>query len=166
MADSIQTVAPYALAIASLVISLVWAAISFHRRWKGISRCFDSVTESMQVLSSDIARLPWIEGTIIRSEVKALKKVPAEDKSKTNLYRAVLAYEYDIDGKRYTATSDTYEYAPGDSEFAADVVEKYPAGTRVRVYFRREQPEISYLGIDEIYRQIEKIKDELFDVDS
>ncbi len=166
MAESIQAIAPYALAIGSLVISLVWAAISFHRRWKGISRSFDSATETMQVLSSDITRLPWIEGVITRSEVKVLKGVPTEDKSTTNLYRAVLAYEYVIDGRQYTGTSDTYEYAPEGSEFAADVVEKYPAGTRVRVHFRREQPEISYLGIDEIHRQIEKIKEKFFYADS
>ncbi len=163
MAESVQAIAPYALAIGSLVISLVWAAISLRRRWKGLSRSFDSVNETMQVLSSDISRLPWIEGMIARSEVKALKGVPTEDNSTTNLYRAVLTYEYAIDGKKYTGTSDTYEYAPGDSEFAADVVVKYPAGTRVRVYFHREHPQISYLGIEEIYRQVGKLSDELRD---
>lgn len=150
MLEISETIPSYIWAIASIALILIWAAFSLRKRWQDARRSMESMLRSMERNFCDISRLPWIEGVTTPSRVQSFKSQAKMDQPETTLYRPELDYEYAIDGKQFTGAADTFHLVSDDTAPAEVVVNKYRPGTRVRIHFKRDQPEISYLGILEI----------------
>ena len=159
--ESIRSLGPYALGLASLVLTLVCAGFSIHRRWKDLGRSITSMFRSLERLNSDISRLPWVEGAITVSRVRSFQNRLKQSDPETTMYRPELAYQYSIDGKSYSGVGDTFHVVFDDPAPAAKICARYPPGTRVRIYFKRDEPNISYLDIEEIGSRLGEFQDNL-----
>ena len=115
----------------------------------------------MERLHSDVSGLPWIEGVITISKVRSFPRRVRQSDPETTMYRPLLVYEYSIDGKSYSGVGDTFHIAFDDRASAAEISAKYPAGTRVRIYFKRGEPGISYLDVEEIHSKLGEFQDNL-----
>jgi hypothetical protein len=95
----------------------------------------------------DSAAWPAVEGDIIRSgivEERPSGATRSGDRSITQ--RPSVIYRYDVDGTTYEAGRVSFgEYATSDVADARLVVDKYPVGARVRVYYRPGAPEEAVL---------------------
>ncbi|MBN1120785.1 MAG: DUF3592 domain-containing protein [Anaerolineae bacterium] len=82
---------------------------------------------------------PTVEGTIKESEV-------FEYYTDTAMYQALVSYSYVVDNTRYTGMTVGYEVG-GSSNPAPqrEIVERYPVGSKVTVYYDPNDPQIAVL---------------------
>ncbi|SEK38054.1 Protein of unknown function [Stigmatella aurantiaca] len=109
-----------------LVFVLPWTAIT------GAADYFAISSMARQVQS---ANWPSVQGTLIRSEVEAVRS------NKSTTYGLKVAYTYSVDGQRYEGSR--YRFAAwrsGDAGYAEELVVRYPLGTSIPVYYRPGQP--------------------------
>lgn len=159
--ESIRSLGPYTLGLVSLLLTLVCAGFSIHRRWKVLSQSITSMFRSLERVNSDISKLPWIEGVITISRVRSFPNRLKQNDPETTMYRPELAYDYSIDGKSYSGVGDTFHVVFDDPAPAAEICARYPPGTRVRIYFKRDEPDVSYLDIEEIRSRLREFQDNL-----
>lgn len=161
MSGFLESIPSHFLILASIGIPLAWTGYSFYRRWTDLRGSLHSMVRSMERIDSDISNLPWIEGLITTSRVRSFQTRAEQSDPETTMYRPELAYAYSIDGKSYSGVGDTFHITFSEPEPAAEIAGKYPPGTRVRVYFRREDPQISYLDMEEIHSNLGAFRDSL-----
>ncbi len=159
--ESIRSLGPYTLGLVSLLLTLVCAGFSIHRRWKVLSQSITSMFRSLERVNSDISKLPWIEGVITISRVRSFPNRLKQNDQETTMYRPELAYDYSIDGKSYSGVGDTFHVVFDDPAPAAEICARYPPGTRVRIYFKRDEPDVSYLDMEEIRSRLREFQDNL-----
>ncbi len=159
--ESIRSLGPYTLGLVSLLLTLVCAGFSIHRRWKVLSQSITSMFRSLERVNSDISKLPWIEGVITISRVRSFPNRLKQNDPETTMYRPELAYDYSIDGKSYSGVGDTFHVVFDDPAPAAEICARYPPGTRVRIYFKRDEPDVSYLDMEEIRSRLREFQDNL-----
>ncbi len=84
---------------------------------------------------------PTTTGTIIVSKVVMERTGAGEQRE--SLYYPVLSFSYSVDGERYrkNAVERQGQMIFRDAEDAKKIIEKYPVGTSVPVYFRPGSPE-------------------------
>lgn len=76
---------------------------------------------------------PTSAGTVISSEV-------VRPSGKSTKFEAKVVFTYSVDGKAYTSEKLKATMARGTSSWAREVVESYPAGAKVEVYFNPKNP--------------------------
>jgi hypothetical protein len=92
----------------------------------------------------DSRRWPSTRGTVIRSYVHEAKTHGQETKT-TAFYPRVI-YHYSVLGDRYTADRIAFGGVPSGSRAGAKkVVDRYPAGTTVTVYYDPNKPSLAVL---------------------
>ncbi len=63
-----------------------------------------------------------------------------------NTYGFILRYEYDVDGTTYTGdTVDFGDYGSSNPSHAQGIVDRYPEGKEVAVYYMPEKPDVCVL---------------------
>ncbi len=159
--ESIRSLGPYTLGVLSLLLALVCAGFSIHRRWKDLGQSITSMARSLERLHSDVSRLPWVEGLITNSRVRSFANRLKQNDPETTMYRPELGYEYSIDGESYSGVGDTFHVVFDDPAPAAEICARYPPGTRVRIYFKRDEPSVSYLEIEEIRSRLGEFQENL-----
>ena len=153
--ESIRSLGPYTLGLVSLLLTLVCAGFSIHRRWSDLGQSITSMYRSLERLNSDISKLPWVEGVITVSRVRSFPNRLKQNDPETTMYRPELAYDYSIDGNSFSGVGDTFHVVFVDPARAAEICTRYRPGTRVRIYFQRDEPGVSYLNIEEINQDLE-----------
>ena len=154
--EFIRSLGPYTLGLVSLLLTLVCAGFSIHRRWKVLGQSITSMFRSLERLNSDISKLPWVEGAITISRVRSFPNRLKQNDPETTMYRPELGYDYSIDGKSYSGVGDTFHVVFDDPAPAAEICARYPPGARVRIHFKRDEPNVSYLDIEEIRSRLEE----------
>lgn len=102
--------------------------------WGGMTGLVDVLHGADMVRQEQAARWPIVQGTVIRSEVEAVR-------SKGIKYVPKVVYTYSVDGQPYEGSR--YRFSAFRSEkpgYAEEVVARYPVGARVPVYYRPGQP--------------------------
>ena len=88
------------------------------------------------VRARDSVNWPCAEGRIVSSSVRQER-----DKDSTT-YHANVLYEYSVSGIVYDGSRVAYgDYGSSDSSHARGIVERYPEGDVVAVYFKPDQPQ-------------------------
>ncbi|MDH7578386.1 MAG: DUF3592 domain-containing protein [Bacillota bacterium] len=88
---------------------------------------------------------PACQGRIISSEVKMYHPGPTLREEGPS-YSAEILYEYRVEGKRYTSRRVFFgEYSSGSPGPARRVVDRYPPGKQVPVYYDPARPEVAVL---------------------
>jgi hypothetical protein len=83
---------------------------------------------------------PSAEGTIQSSAVE----VRTSRKSRT--YHAAIWYQFDVDGQTHSGNSVSFgDYGSSSSSRAQNIVNRYPQGKAVRVYYLRRNPDTCVL---------------------
>ncbi len=84
---------------------------------------------------------PTTNGTITRSEVDSWMK---EGKSQ---YDARISYSYEVDGKKYTSPKiySSGSYSGGNISKAKDLINEFPSGKSVDVFYDPDVPESAVL---------------------
>lgn len=159
--ESIQSLGPYSLGLLSLLFALVCAGFSIHRRWKELGQSITSMARSLERLHSDISRLPWVEGEITISKVRSFPNRLKQSDPETTMYRPELGYEYFIDGRSYSGVGDTFHVVFDDPAPAVEICDRYSPGTRVRIFFKRDEPGVSFLDIAEIRSRLGEFQENL-----
>ncbi len=96
--------------------------------WRGLSQARESTG------------WPSAEGTIQSSAVE----VRTSRKSKT--YHAAVWYQFDVDGQTHSGNSVSFgDYGSSSSSHAQNIVNRYPQGKAVRVYYLRSDPDTCVL---------------------
>lgn len=81
---------------------------------------------------------PTADGTIEQSKVEFQRPDPR----KSGTYAQRIRYAFTLDGRRYSGTRVAYgDYSSSDRSHAQGIVDKYPVGKQVRVYYLPGQPE-------------------------
>lgn len=91
---------------------------------------------------------PTTKGQIIRSTVEKFKNTKDVGKRRkyTSMYRPNIVYEYSVDG--FTYTSENYTFIEQHSSDAGDIrqiIDRYPTGQIVSVYYSPEDTALSVL---------------------
>ncbi len=88
---------------------------------------------------------PSVEGVVLRSEMDVDHSSSSSGGSSTT-YGADVAYEYQQGGTRRTGDRVEFgEISTGDSSDAQQVLDRYPVGREVTVYYNPEDPADSVL---------------------
>lgn len=89
------------------------------------------------------ASLQWpvAHGRVIHSEFVQRKEITKATERDRFTYRPEIRYEYEVNGRVWTASRVSFGDA-GSSDFALaqEVVARYPVGTAVKVAYRAEDP--------------------------
>ena len=157
--ESIRSLGPHILGLVSLLLTLVCAGFSIHRRCKVLGQSITSMFRPLERLNSDIYKLPWVESVITISRVRSFPNRLKQKDPETTMYRPDFAYDYSIDGKSYSGVGNTFHVVFGDPAPAAVICARYPPGTRVRIYFKRDEPDVSYLDMEEIRSRLGEFQD-------
>jgi hypothetical protein len=92
-------------------------------------------------LARESARWPAVDGMVVRATVNE-ESHSSRSGPPSLVYRPVIVYTYRVDGREYEGQRVSYgEYATGEAADAQAVVDRYKAGTPVRVHYRPGQPE-------------------------
>lgn len=88
---------------------------------------------------------PACLGEVTASSVE--RRSSAESKTrKSTTYHARIRYAYDVDGSTFSGSRVAYgDYGAGNRSHAERIVERYPEGKDVTVYYMPEDPEESLL---------------------
>ena len=85
---------------------------------------------------------PSTEGTIVESRVEWKKNREGDGPS----YEAAVRYAYEVDGQEYTGNRIGYaRILDSDPYEARRLVNRYPEGAQVQVYYKAQKPEKSLL---------------------
>ncbi len=100
---------------------------------------------------------PAVEGTVVSSEVQQESKTSRSNgttrrktgtrtaRTKTS-YRAEVLYDYVVNGETYSANKVLFgQVGKGSPASARKIVNRYPAGKKVTVYYNPDEPEIAVL---------------------
>jgi hypothetical protein len=88
---------------------------------------------------------PAVDGEIVRSGIQE-ERITTRSGPPSLTHRAVVVYTYSAGGVRYEGNRVAFgEYATSDPEDAAQIVNRYPTGTAVRVHYRPDDPAVSVL---------------------
>ncbi|MCX7981749.1 MAG: DUF3592 domain-containing protein [Syntrophales bacterium] len=105
----------------------------------GIVICLKGYFDIYEALSS--FQWPFSPGRIISSEIQTSKET-----GEAPSYYAHILYEYEVGGKRYQGDRVYFgEYGSGSMTSAKELVERYPVGKSVVVYYNAKQPERAVL---------------------
>jgi hypothetical protein len=85
---------------------------------------------------------PEVNGIVVSSTVESFKTMVASKGGNTHMkmYRAAVIYTYEAGGRQYRSSQIRREKVSGAEELAKAVVEKYPAGSSVRVHYNPDNP--------------------------
>jgi len=92
------------------------------------------------------ASWPQVKGTVLTSEVETSTITNRSDHTSFLWYAADVAYEYSVDGTTYAC--HTVSFGQGGSrnpEHARQIVNRYPEGKQVQVYYDPARPEVAVL---------------------
>jgi len=85
--------------------------------------------------AKDTESWPETEGIVLYSEVNS----HVSDGS--TMYKPIVKYTYSVNGKEFTSSKYSYgEYSSSDSDFAYEIVDLYPKGKKVSVYYNPSKP--------------------------
>jgi hypothetical protein len=88
---------------------------------------------------------PSVTGTIVTSEVVREQRRDSDGR-RTTVYRADIAYEYEVDGARYLGDSVAVGDFSSSSRARADrITRQYPVDAQVEVFYDPEEPVTSLL---------------------
>jgi hypothetical protein len=94
--------------------------------------------------SRETSNWPSITGTITSSSVRT--ETRRESNKTSTVYFPNVQYRYKIDGQPYTSSRIAFGNASGGRKsFAQDVVEKYPSGQKITVYYDPDDPQYAIL---------------------
>ncbi|MGL1957151.1 MAG: DUF3592 domain-containing protein [Colwellia sp.] len=83
---------------------------------------------------------PTAEGVVVSSSVYDSKD--RNDNSSKSVYHAVVIYEFTVHNLQYSSNVVAFgDYGSADSSYANDIVERYPTGENVTVYYQDNDPE-------------------------
>src|SRR5262249_20224359 len=89
---------------------------------------------------------PTAEGKVISSNVRTSKRQLPRSGIDETVYQADVHYEYAVAGRRYSSSRVSFSgYGPGDRSHADNIVNRYPAGSPVTVFYSPDAPETSVL---------------------
>lgn len=89
---------------------------------------------------------PTAEGTIISSDVELARSHASGRRRSRRTYRAEVMFEYNVDGKTYTSNRVVMEgFSSSKRSYAEKVVERYPEGEAVTVYYDPTDPTMAVL---------------------
>ena len=88
------------------------------------------------------ASWPSVEGAVIRTTIdRESSRTGTSGSSTSTTWRPVVTYEYSVGATKHEGQRISYgEYATSERSDAEAVVGKYPAGTRVQVHYRPDDP--------------------------
>lgn len=87
---------------------------------------------------------PTTEGLIVASSVEEHGHLKTDGRSPT--FHAKVAYEYKLGGQRYESSQLSYKsYGTSKAARAKRIVEKYPVGTEVTIYYNPMKPDQAVL---------------------
>lgn len=112
-----------------LIFALIGAVILYFWGWTPLKYAYES------------KNWPKTSGTITRSEVDSWMK---DGKSQ---YDARINYSYEVDGKKYNSTKvfSSGSYSGGNVTKAKELVDEFPAGKTVEVFYDPEIPDSAAL---------------------
>jgi len=100
--------------------------------------------KKMLATAKESANWPYVQGEVISSEMEVRKETDDDGTSVT--YSAEVLFEYEVAGTVYSANRVSFgQYSSGAPGLARKILNKYPAGTVVKVYYNPDDPEISVL---------------------
>ena len=79
---------------------------------------------------------PTVEGIIIKSSIE-------QSRFERRGYSIDVTYEYNVDGHKYLSNRVCCGSTAND--FSKEIIEKYPAGSKVTVYYRADKPYLSVI---------------------
>lgn len=91
-------------------------------------------------LARESVRWPAVDGMVVRATINE-ESSSSRSGPPSVTYRPIIVYNYRVDGREYEGQRVSYgEYATSDPADAQAVVDRYKAGTAVRVHYRPGQP--------------------------
>ena len=86
-------------------------------------------------------RWPSTNGRILMSDVSSHRSLNSSG-THTTIYEPKIQYEYTADGQRYQSDQLSYSMVGGTSveSWAENIVDKYPQGSSVQVYYNPSKP--------------------------
>lgn len=128
--SNVRQLSPGKAAAVLFVLGIIGAAITI----------FVGIPMTMNALESK--GWPSAEGIITISEFTTNRD--RDDGSVT--YGANVAYDYKVNGTQYTGSNVHFgQYGTSDPSYGRGIVNRYPAGTRVSVYYDSDDPSTSVL---------------------
>lgn len=91
---------------------------------------------------------PTVKGKIISSDVEQKRSTSGSGRKRksSTTYHAEVYYEYAVNGVTQSSDRVSFgQYGSSNSGHAREIVNRYPAGSIVDVYYSEEKPEISVL---------------------
>ena len=91
---------------------------------------------------------PTTGGKVITSKVEKHKKTSGSTRKRrrSTTYKAQVLYEYTVDGIRYSSKKVSFgEYSSSNPTHARQIINRYPEGKNVKVYFNPDKPNVSVL---------------------
>ena len=89
---------------------------------------------------------PTVEGTVVSAKVERKKSTSGRRRGSSTTYKAEVVYDYSVEDTPYSSNRISFgEYSSGNPNHARQIVNRYPQGGEVTVYFKPGQPKISVL---------------------
>ena len=85
----------------------------------------------------------WASGEITSAE---MEKRVSRGRSRTVTYHAAIVYDYSVDDTKYSGSKVAFgEYGTSNPNHARQILNRYPIGKQVQVYYNPSKPEDSVL---------------------
>ncbi len=89
---------------------------------------------------------PTVDGKVMTSEISRTRSRSGRRRRSRNMYSADIVYEYSVDNIIYRSERVSFgDYRSSSPAHAREVVDNYPVGASVRVYFDPENPATAVL---------------------
>ncbi len=88
---------------------------------------------------------PTVQGSVVSSEVSRSRSSGGKNRTKTT-YQSDVLYDYVVNGTTYSANKVSFgEVGRGTPAPAREIVNRYPKGKNVTVYYNPDKPETAVL---------------------
>lgn len=89
---------------------------------------------------------PSTTGRIQSSEMDYTAPPKKEQEERSGSYHAEIVYEFKVQGMTYTGDKIAFGgYGETDQEYVQGLLERFPKGSLVRVYYKEDNPEVCVL---------------------
>lgn len=93
---------------------------------------------------------PTVEGKVLQSDIERVRKISSRRKKRKRKsrisYQANIFYEYSVKSNKYSSDKISFgDYSSSSQSHARSIVNRYPKGKTVKVYYNPETPELAVL---------------------
>ena len=111
----------------------------------GVSACLIVYGVNMLIKEKASRSWPVCQGTVISSDIEQESKIDSSKKKTVN-YRACVVYSYSVNGKTFISNRIAFEtYSTSQKRKALTIVNRYPAGEIITVYYDPANPNSAIL---------------------